>query len=169
MCKLQKHISYICSDWRNPWQLCLPQHDLDQPELYHTKCCVNTTTSKATWIKFPTGKGSHLIILHTGSKHGFVENAKLVFQVKNNGDYQSSIMGGIHQGAHCFAYPMTPPLAVTSRKSPCRLPSHAEWLPTGGINLAQPRVLWASPWPPPSLFIPFGNNLISWITGLLDY
>ena len=44
-------------------------------------------TEKATGVKPPTGKGTRLIILHAGSMEGFVPNAGLVFQAKNDGDY----------------------------------------------------------------------------------
>ena len=43
------------------------------------KCWIDTTDKKATGVKVPTGKGSRLIILHAGTKHGFVKNADLVF------------------------------------------------------------------------------------------
>ena len=46
------------------------------------KCWVDTTSPTATGIRQPTGKGSRLIILHAGTKNGFVENAKLLFKSK---------------------------------------------------------------------------------------
>lgn len=55
------------------------------------KCWIDTTSSKATGIKVPTGKGGRLIILHAGTKHGFVKNAELVFQAKNDGDYHNQM------------------------------------------------------------------------------
>uniref|UniRef100_A0A0P4W325 Tc1-like transposase DDE domain-containing protein n=1 Tax=Scylla olivacea TaxID=85551 RepID=A0A0P4W325_SCYOL len=55
------------------------------------KCWVDCTASKATGIKVPTGKGSRLIILHAGTKHGFVKNAELIFQAKNDGDYHNQM------------------------------------------------------------------------------
>lgn len=55
------------------------------------KCWVDTSASKATGIKVPTGKGSRLIILHAGTKHGFVPNAELIFQSKNDGDYHNQM------------------------------------------------------------------------------
>lgn len=56
-----------------------------------SKCWVDTTAKKATGIKVPTGKGSRLIILHAGTKYGFVKNADLVFQAKNSGDYHDQM------------------------------------------------------------------------------
>ena len=72
-----------------------------------------------------------------------------------------SIMGGIRRGARCLAYPTTPSLSVMLSESPCRLPSHTEWLQTGGIDLPQPRVLWESPWPPPSWVIQLAATQLS--------
>ena len=56
-----------------------------------SKCWVDTTSEKATGVKVPTGKGCRLIILHAGTKHGFVPNAALVFQAKNDGDYHKQM------------------------------------------------------------------------------
>ena len=84
----------------------------------------------------------------------------MVWRLENQSINQL-IMGGIHWGARCLTYPMMPPLVVTPRESSCRLRSHTKRLPAGGIDLPQPRDLWASPWPSPSWVIPFGNNPIS--------
>ncbi|XP_066965438.1 uncharacterized protein [Macrobrachium rosenbergii] len=51
------------------------------------KCRINSKSERATGMKVPTGKGSRLIILHAGSKEGFVPDAQLVFSAKNDGDY----------------------------------------------------------------------------------
>ncbi|XP_064120247.1 uncharacterized protein LOC135224853 [Macrobrachium nipponense] len=51
------------------------------------KCWIDPNSEKPTGIKPPTGKGSRLIVLHAGTKNGFVPNCKLVFQAKNDGDY----------------------------------------------------------------------------------
>ncbi|XP_066950811.1 uncharacterized protein [Macrobrachium rosenbergii] len=48
---------------------------------------MDTNSKKATGEKPPTGRGKRLIILHAGSKEGFVQNADLVFESKNDGDY----------------------------------------------------------------------------------
>ncbi|XP_045117645.1 uncharacterized protein LOC123508176 [Portunus trituberculatus] len=56
-----------------------------------SKCWVDTRAKKATGIKVPTGKGSRLIILHSGTKYGFIKNADLVFQAKNSGDYHDQM------------------------------------------------------------------------------
>lgn len=55
------------------------------------KCWVESTASKASGVKMPTGKGSCQIILHAGTKHGFVKNAELIFQAKNYGDYHNQM------------------------------------------------------------------------------
>ena len=42
----------------------------------------------------PTGKGNRIIILHAGSKHGFVPGAELVFQSKTKStDYHDEMNG----------------------------------------------------------------------------
>ena len=55
------------------------------------KCGIDSTAGRATVIKVPTGKGSRLIILHAGTKDGFIKNAELVFQAKNDGDYHNQM------------------------------------------------------------------------------
>lgn len=52
-----------------------------------SNCWLDMTSPKATGVRQPTGKGSRLIILHAGTKNGFVNNTELVFQAKNDGDY----------------------------------------------------------------------------------
>ena len=56
-----------------------------------SKCWVDTASREATGIRVPTGKGSRLIIVHAGTKHGFVQNADLIFQAKNDGDYHNQM------------------------------------------------------------------------------
>ena len=93
MCKLQEHI------FLQKMQRLKKSYDsfvyLDETWVNQNytipKCWVDSTASKATGIKVPTGKGSRLIILHAGTKHGFVENAELVFQAKNDGDYHNQM------------------------------------------------------------------------------
>lgn len=55
------------------------------------KCWTDTASPQATEIQQPTGKGSRLIILHAGTRNGFVNNAELIFQAKNDGDYHNQI------------------------------------------------------------------------------
>ena len=56
------------------------------------KCWVDCSSNLATGVKPHVGKGSRLIILHAGTKNGFVPNADLVFQAKNDGsDYHSQM------------------------------------------------------------------------------
>ncbi|KAG0722876.1 hypothetical protein GWK47_005795 [Chionoecetes opilio] len=69
-----------------------------------------------------------------------------------------SIIGGIRWGARRLAHPTTPLPGVTTRESPCRLPSHTKQLSTGNINLPQPRALWAPPWPPPRRIVSYRYN-----------
>lgn len=56
-----------------------------------SKCWVDGTSDKAMGVKVPTGKGGRLIILHAGTKNGFVPEAALVFQAKNDGDYHNQM------------------------------------------------------------------------------
>ena len=51
------------------------------------KCWQDTTSPGGSGVQQPTGKGSRLIIVHAGTKNGFIPNASLVFQAKNDGDY----------------------------------------------------------------------------------
>ena len=55
------------------------------------KCWIDSKSKSATGIKPPTGKGSRLIVLHAGTKNGFVPNCELVFQAKNDGDYHNQM------------------------------------------------------------------------------
>ena len=55
------------------------------------KCWTDTTSPQANGVRQPTGKGSRLIILHAGTKDGFVDNAELIFQAKNDGDYHNQM------------------------------------------------------------------------------
>ncbi|XP_045121982.1 uncharacterized protein LOC123510713 [Portunus trituberculatus] len=60
-------------------------------------CWTDTASQQATGIQAPTGKGNRLIILHAGTKDGFVENAELVFQAKNDGDYQHQMNSAVFE------------------------------------------------------------------------
>lgn len=51
-----------------------------------SKCWVTENAGQAVGVRVPTGKGAHLIVLHGGTKDGFVPGAGLVFQAKNVGD-----------------------------------------------------------------------------------
>lgn len=55
------------------------------------KCWIQPDGEKASGVRVPTGKGSRLIVLHAGSKEGFVPGGALVFQAKNNGDYHDQM------------------------------------------------------------------------------
>lgn len=61
------------------------------------KCWQDTGSEQATGIKPLTGKGSHLIILNAGTKEGFVEDAELIFQAKNDGDYHNQMKSQIFE------------------------------------------------------------------------
>ena len=51
------------------------------------KCWTDNESKSVTGIKVSTGKGGRIIVLRAGSKEGFVPNAALVFNAKNDGDY----------------------------------------------------------------------------------
>lgn len=61
------------------------------------KCWTDTASQPATRVKPPTGKGSHLIILHVGTWNGFVSNAELIFQVKNDEDYHNQMKATVFE------------------------------------------------------------------------
>ena len=61
------------------------------------KCWIDTSTPEATGVKPPTGKGGRLIILHAGTKDGFINNAELIFQAKNYGDYHNQMNGKVFE------------------------------------------------------------------------
>ena len=53
------------------------------------KCWIDTTSPPATGAQPPKGKRRCLIILHAGSREGFVNNAKLVFRAKKHKTHNS--------------------------------------------------------------------------------
>lgn len=61
------------------------------------RCWIDSDSKQANGIKQPTGKGSRLIILHAGSRNGFVDNAELVFQAKNDGDYHNQMNSAVFE------------------------------------------------------------------------
>ncbi|XP_066969106.1 uncharacterized protein [Macrobrachium rosenbergii] len=78
------------------------QENEDQPIIYldetwlnqnYTvgKCWTTNDRKKAIGVNPPTGKGARLIILHAGSKEGFVQNAELIFKAVNDGDYHQQM------------------------------------------------------------------------------
>jgi len=56
-----------------------------------SKCWVNENAGQAMGVRVPTGKAGRLIILHAGSKEGFVLGAAHVFQAKNVGNYHDQM------------------------------------------------------------------------------
>ncbi|XP_076028786.1 uncharacterized protein LOC143017786 [Oratosquilla oratoria] len=52
---------------------------------------IDTNSSQATEVKTPIGKCNNLIILHAGTLNGFVCNAELIIQAKNDGDYHKQM------------------------------------------------------------------------------
>lgn len=62
------------------------------------KCWIDTSSKQATGIKPPTGKGSRFIIVHAGTKEGFIKNASLIFQAKNDGDYHHQMNAAVFEG-----------------------------------------------------------------------
>ena len=73
-----KHIVYLDETWVNQ------NHTV-------SKCWITENAGQATGVRVPTGKGGRLIVLHAGSKEGFVPGAALVFQAKNTGDYHDQM------------------------------------------------------------------------------
>jgi len=55
------------------------------------KCWIDTTSEKAVGLRIPSGKGGRWIILHAGTKNGFVPEASLVFKARNVGDYHDQM------------------------------------------------------------------------------
>lgn len=67
----------------------------------------------ANGVKQPTGKGSRLIILHAGTKNGFVDNTELIFQAKNGGDYHNQMNSAVfEQWSRKQLLPNIPPNSV---------------------------------------------------------
>ena len=59
--------------------------------LDETSVDLNYINVKGALVKPSSGKGSRLIILHAGTKDGFVNNCSLVFKCKNDSDFQKQI------------------------------------------------------------------------------
>lgn len=55
------------------------------------RCWTDTASYAVIGINLLTGKGSHLFVLHDGTKEGFMSDCELIFQAKNNGDYQKQL------------------------------------------------------------------------------
>ncbi|XP_066969265.1 uncharacterized protein [Macrobrachium rosenbergii] len=75
-------------------------------------CWMDTNSKKATGVKPPTGRGKRLIILHAGSKEGFVQNADLVFESKNDGDYHHQMNSKMFE--EWFKYQLLPNIPPSS-------------------------------------------------------
>ncbi|XP_045109998.1 uncharacterized protein LOC123503939 [Portunus trituberculatus] len=56
-----------------------------------SKCWTDTTSEKAVKERVPSGKGGRWIILHAGTKNGFVPEASLVFKARNKGNYHDQM------------------------------------------------------------------------------
>lgn len=76
------------------------------------KCWTDTASKQATGVKSPTGKESHLIILHAGTRNGFVDNTELMFQAKNDGDYHNQMNSAVFE--NWFKYQLLPNIADNS-------------------------------------------------------
>ncbi|KAI4470646.1 epm2a-interacting protein 1 [Holotrichia oblita] len=87
-----------------------PIYYLDEPWLSegHTKAKVwedvHVTTRRqackdgvTTGLQNPVGKGRLLIILHIGSKNGFVDDGFLVFEGRKTADYHDKMDGGVFE------------------------------------------------------------------------
>lgn len=86
-----KHLRHACS--------CIVYLDETCVNQNYTvfKCWNDTQAKQATGVKALTGKGSRLIILHAGTKHGFIPNAELIFQAKNDGDYHNQMTATVFE------------------------------------------------------------------------
>ncbi|XP_050516569.1 uncharacterized protein LOC126891436 [Diabrotica virgifera virgifera] len=51
----------------------------------------------STGLKHPSGKGKRLIVLHIGSKDGFVDNGLLLFESKKTGDYHEDMNSDVFE------------------------------------------------------------------------
>ena len=80
----KRHVVYLDETWANA-------HD------GHTKSWVEVDASSSKTkggVRKPSGKGNRLIILHAGSKLGWVDGSALVFQSKKStGDYHDEMTG----------------------------------------------------------------------------
>lgn len=55
-------------------------------------CGIDTSLQEATTgVKPPSGKGARLVILHAGTKDGFVNNGELILQAKDENDYYNQL------------------------------------------------------------------------------
>lgn len=55
------------------------------------ECRTDTELPQATREKPPRGKGSGMIILHAGTKYGFVDHAGLIIKEENDADYNNEM------------------------------------------------------------------------------
>ena len=112
---------------------------------------LNYTDTKGAVVKPAAGKGSRLIVLHAGTKEGFVVNCSLVFQCKNDKDFQKQIttemfedwfknqlMSNIAQNSviimdnapyHCRLLEKEPIIS-------CQKSEICEWLVQKGVNIS---------------------------------
>ncbi|XP_076036265.1 uncharacterized protein LOC143022129 [Oratosquilla oratoria] len=60
-------------------------------ETWVGRCWTDTKSPQATGVNPSTEKGNCVIIVHAGTRDGFVCNAELIFQAKNDGDYHKQM------------------------------------------------------------------------------
>ncbi|XP_063846183.1 uncharacterized protein LOC135092001 [Scylla paramamosain] len=115
------------------------------------KCWTDTTSEAATGVQPPTGKGGCLIILHTGTRNGFIYNGELIFQAKNDGDYHKQMNSTVFE--EWFRNQLLPNIAPNSIIVMDNAPYHSvlqekvpsssrrkvelkEWLERKGVQLS---------------------------------
>ncbi|XP_063847657.1 uncharacterized protein LOC135095928 [Scylla paramamosain] len=101
------------------------------------KCCTDTSSKEATGVKPPTGKGARLIILHAGTKHGFINNAELFFQAKNDCDYHNQMNSTVfEEWFRMQLLPNIPPNSVIVMDNASYHSRQVEKLPTSSWRKA---------------------------------
>ena len=101
------------------------------------KCWIDTSSQEATGVKPPTGKGARLIILHAGTKDGFINNGELIFQAKNDGDYHNQMNATVfEEWFRMQLLPNIPPNSVIVMDNASYHSRQVEKLPTSSWRKA---------------------------------
>ncbi|XP_076033009.1 uncharacterized protein LOC143020470 [Oratosquilla oratoria] len=100
------------------------------------KCWIDTSSQEATGVK-PTGKGARFIILHAGTKDGFINNGELIFQAKNDGDYYNQMNATVFEEWFCMQLlPNIPPNSVIVMDNASHHSRQVEKLPSSSWRKA---------------------------------
>ncbi|XP_066944539.1 uncharacterized protein [Macrobrachium rosenbergii] len=75
-------------------------------------CWMDTNSKKSNGSETAYWKRKRLVILHAGSKEGFVQNADLVFESKNDGDYHHQMNSKMFE--EWFKYQLLPNIPPSS-------------------------------------------------------